>query len=377
VDTITHGIAGALVAKSLGSKRMDLAAVFALTLGSVFPDSDTFATYFYSDRIAYLTIHRGLTHSFVMLPLFAAALGVATALILRRKTRWFFFTACYAAGIALHILMDLITSFGTMIWDPISNVRAAWDITFIVDVVFTSIVLLPQLAAWAYSDRTRARRRRLGIWIGWTIAAVAVALAARAAAQVPISNPTIVAGIAMVGVIIWMPSLLGGFEWPRSTFCRIGVATFAVYMLACTVAHSVAISRVNAFASSLASSPERIAALPAPPSLLRWTGFVQTSDGVFQVPLNLADSTPLRAELFPNARANEYVEAAKQLNDVKTFLWFARFPWITYSQRGETNLVEFRDLQFLIVGRGNNSPFRLTVTFDNQGQVLGSKMIER
>ena len=52
-----------------------------------------------------------------------------------------------AVGIASHILFDSATSYGTRIWNPFSTDRVAWDFVFIIDFVFTAIVLLPQVAA--------------------------------------------------------------------------------------------------------------------------------------------------------------------------------------------------------------------------------------
>ncbi|MBI4465784.1 MAG: metal-dependent hydrolase, partial [Acidobacteria bacterium] len=332
MDTLTHGIAGALVAKSFFSEREGRLATWAVTLGSVFPDSDSIASLFTGNNLLRLEIHRGITHSFLALPVFALLLGGLTCLGTRQR-RWLYLSFLYGVGIALHILMDLITSFGTMIWAPLSRARAAWDLTFIIDLTFTSIVLLPQLLAWVYSDPQRALRRAALVWLGFTAGWMATARLA-SGLQVPFPTSTVVAASTIVAVLLWAPSLGGqGFGWRRSVYCRAGVAALAIYMGLCGIAHHTALGRVEDFAHRTGVTVERLAALPAPPSLWWWSGLVETPEGVYRIALDLAHPTPPAAvHFFANAEKNQYVEAAETLTDVKTYLWFARFPWITYQQ---------------------------------------------
>ena len=160
MDTITHGIAGALLGKGLFSGD-DLFAVrpmnrgrvvtWSLMLGAIFPDSDTFRGFFSSNEMLILTWHRSLTHSLVCLPFFALALAAVTRWICRWR-KWdapglATLTGIYAVGILSHILLDLVTSFGTMIWSPLQWSRPAWDLIFIVDFTFTAILLVPQFLA--------------------------------------------------------------------------------------------------------------------------------------------------------------------------------------------------------------------------------------
>jgi len=75
MDPITHGITGALVGKGFFSDRQGRVATFAATLGAVFPDVDLVAELASRDPMAIVKYHRGITHSFVALPFFAAALA--------------------------------------------------------------------------------------------------------------------------------------------------------------------------------------------------------------------------------------------------------------------------------------------------------------
>ena len=133
MDPVTHGIAGALLGKGFFSKRQERVAIFAATLGAVFPDVDIFAEAFSRDPLGIVKYHRAITHSFVGLPFFAILLALLTRALLRgssgagrafmtwNRRRWAMLTLIYGVGIASHILLDGMTSFGTRMWYPIST----------------------------------------------------------------------------------------------------------------------------------------------------------------------------------------------------------------------------------------------------------------
>lgn len=375
MDTITHGIAGALVAKSFFSEREGRFATLAMVAASVFPDSDILINLINHDQIAFLKTHRGVTHSLVALPVFALLLGCLTCLLARQRGKWLLFSGLCGVAIALHILMDLITSFGTMIWSPLSNVRVSWDITFIVDVVFTSIVLLPQLTAWVFSDPARARRRGFAVWLCMTVAGVtAASLASRI--QVPITGWTVATASVLIAAALWMPSLGGrGFAWRSSAYCRAGVAAMAIYLGLCAIAHQAALQRVEEFAKHSGMTVERLAAIPSPPSLLRWSGLVQSPKGIYWGSINLTHSIQPAYSFFPMAEDNQYLQTAEALADVKTYLWFARFPWVTYHQNDGIHVVEIRDAQFFWPPRGDTPPFTFRISLDGQGHVLSAALV--
>src|SRR6202041_1957745 len=183
MDTITHGIAGALIGKGFFSRRAARVAVFSASIGAMFPDIDVVAEAFARDPLAIVKYHRVITHSFFMLPFFAAALAWLTrggARFLKDRysqfnelesPSWAVLTLIYAIGIASHIILDGMTSFGTQMWYPFSRQRVAWDLLFIIDFCFTALVLLPQIVAWIYSRREKAAARAVAVWLVFSAAA--------------------------------------------------------------------------------------------------------------------------------------------------------------------------------------------------------------
>ncbi len=163
MDPLTHAVSGAVLARALPARPLPARKLALLMLLAMAPDADI-ALEAVSD-VAYLQYHRGVTHSLLMLPLWVWLLH---AMIRRRAggvPHWLI-----AAAIALHILLDLITSFGTMILAPVSDWRATLDLVFIIDPLLTAGILLPLLLTLAV--RAAPRRRALAalglLWIaGW------------------------------------------------------------------------------------------------------------------------------------------------------------------------------------------------------------------
>src|SRR5437016_12721455 len=171
MDTLTHALSGALLARATASEepraipRRIAAGFFACAA----PDLDF--VFGYAGPVEYLLNHRGITHSLVLLPLWALALSWLLARILREPRGWRALYGISALAIAAHIAGDVITSYGTMILAPLSDWRARIGTTFIVDLWFSGIIAAG-LAASAVLRRSR-----------WPAVAASAALAAYVVVQ--------------------------------------------------------------------------------------------------------------------------------------------------------------------------------------------------
>lgn len=153
MDTLTHALSGALLARATEPKSSTLPRATRMWLGfwaAAFPDSDFVLSFV--DPLLYLTTHRGLTHSIVLLPLWAVGLGLTFFLLLRRRYPWRTLAAVCLLGIGAHIVGDLITAFGTMLFAPLSDTRVAWPTTFIIDPYFTGIIVIGLIGAALWRD---------------------------------------------------------------------------------------------------------------------------------------------------------------------------------------------------------------------------------
>ena len=408
MDTITHGIAGALIGKAFfGGQdlfgRSTIAAgrgekngpdgtpghptvrgrivTWSLMLGAIFPDSDVLRDIFSHDRLLVVTWHRSITHSLVMLPLWVLLLSGITHAFARWR-KWeapslAMLSAIYAVGILSHILLDLPTSFGTMIWSPVEWSRPAWDLLFIVDFTFTAVLLAPQWLGWVYSQPERVRPRALGTWLVCMPVPMLVARIGEAA-DAPISRETVLGAMIVTTAAVLLPALRGwGLRRQYSWWNRSGVAAALAYLALTLFAHRVALARIQKFASLDHLQVESIGALPLPPSLWHWDGLVRSERGVYELRMDLgnrsAGGSDLLAEehrYYPDAPPNSYIEEAKRLPQVQKVLWFARFPVTRFYKEGSEAIVDFLDVRFSRSTAGRPLAFTYRVRFGADGSLL-------
>lgn len=139
-----------MLARALPGKPLPTRYVILLVLFTMAPDAD-FVLKFISDT-TYLQYHRGITHSVLLLPLWA---WLFYSLLPAKRAEQKLAPWLIGIAIAMHIFLDLITSFGTMLLAPVSDWRAALDLVFIIDPLFTACLLLPLLAAIFRPKKTR------------------------------------------------------------------------------------------------------------------------------------------------------------------------------------------------------------------------------
>jgi membrane-bound metal-dependent hydrolase YbcI (DUF457 family) len=397
MDTITHGIAGALIGKAMfrgedmfRSQPMNRGRIitWSLMLGAIFPDSDVLRDFFSSDKLLIVTWHRSLTHSLVMLPLWALVLAGLTRAFGRWR-KWeapslAALTGIYAAGILSHILLDLVTTFGTMIWSPLAWSRPAWDLVFIVDFTLTAIFLVPQLLAWVYAHPEKMRRRALGMWLVFMPAPFLIARIGEAAGA-SISDAVVLSALVIFSAIFLLPALRGwGLKIRPDRWNRAGLAGAMVYLGLTVFAHHAALARIQKFAQLDQLQVESIGALPLPPSLWHWDGLVRTERGVYELRMDLSDKRVNDGELltlehryFPDAPPNSYIEAARRLPEVQKVLWFARFPVTRFHKEGEEAVVEISDLRFARSRPGRPASFTYRVQFTADGNVVSKGWVTR
>src|ERR1700737_2016426 len=261
MDTITHGIAGALISKAVcgGDDLFSTRAMtkqrivtWSLMIGAIFPDADTIRDMLSTNEMLMITWHRSITHSLVCLPLWALMLAALTWWIARRfkweSPSYATLVGIYALGILSHIFLDLVTSFGTMIWSPLQWSRPAWDIIFIIDFSLSTLLLLPQMLAWAYQDHERHKKRVLVLWLILLPIPLLIAGFARSVGA-PISPSYVMGAEVLLSAAFLVPALSGwGVRVRHVSWNRAGLLATTCYILAAFYAHHALLARGKKFA---------------------------------------------------------------------------------------------------------------------------------
>jgi membrane-bound metal-dependent hydrolase YbcI (DUF457 family) len=365
MDTITHGLVGALIGKAFFAggvpaggpswrerpRSEGRVAILCATLGAMFPDIDVFVVFFTHDNLAFITRHRGVTHSLLMLVVWAVGLALLAGW-LARLAKWpappfAQLFSIFGVALASHIFLDLLTSWGTMVWSPLDHTRLAWDTLFIIDLTVTSIALVPQLSAWIHGGPKRPLWVAPAAWLALSAGTLALAPWVRSL-DVPFPNEA-AAGACLAFAVFLLAPLRhrGRSRFGRVIWCRIGVALLAAYIGFAAGMHTIALGQVRRFAAAEHIHYENLGALPLPPWPGRWAGLISTGEGVYRIQFNLLGGEIARLDIYHNARENRYVTEARALPGVQTFLWFARFPVFTYLEREGHPVVQISDARFI------------------------------
>lgn len=325
MDTLTHALSGALLARATEPKSPRAGQLPRRTRmwvgfwAAAFPDSDFVLRLI--DPLTYLTAHRGITHSVIILPLWALVLAFFFVVLARGKYTWRAFAGVCALGIGVHIAGDVITAFGTMVFAPFSGLRVSLPTTFIIDPYFTAIIVM-----------------------------------------------------GLIVSVIWKQTRLPAV---------LGLGVLAVYVGFQGILHQRAVTAGEAYVQDRKLRNARVQAIPQPFSPFNWMVVVQQNDVYHMAYVNLrrrgipdppADDASwwrhIDASYLPVERAiwkrvprfgdAAEVDLAKQAWHSKTLAAYRRFALFPAVYRinhdGEKRCVWFNDLRFALAGRP--MPFR-------------------
>ena len=173
MDTATQALLGAVVGQAGFSHKLGRRAMVFGALGGLVPDFDVLAMATHGPFAEFL-YHRGFTHSLWFGPVFGPLLGW----MIWRVYRWRGQSAPGEPGnraqlgawiglmiwaLLTHPLIDVFTPYGTQLFAPFWRHRTAINAVGIIDLGYSSILVVSLVAGLAWWGRTRRVRM-----IGWT-----------------------------------------------------------------------------------------------------------------------------------------------------------------------------------------------------------------
>ena len=241
MDSITHLFYGGAIAAAIAPPRHRRAALLAGAALNTLPDLDIIPLVLFGDPVAQMTCHRGMTHSWLVLPFVAWAIWAffrsRGGRVAQQPRRWFW--AIFVCLMA-HPLIDSFTVYGTQLLWPLPMRPLMWSSLFIIDPLFALPWLLACAIAWyagarAFGGRALVAGIAFGVaYVGWSLAAKSMvdreadrALAALGLADAPrFSVPT------PLNTLLWRVVAMtpGGYvEGFRSLAADRGPMTFRGY----------------------------------------------------------------------------------------------------------------------------------------------------
>jgi inner membrane protein len=339
MEPVTHFLTGATLARA-GFNRKTALATVTMTFAAEAADLDILA-YVKGSAFGFIQ-HRGITHTFIGIPVIAALvvglIWLLDALWQRfrraRKLpppsarRWglLYLFACIA-GLS-HILLDFTNNYGVRPFYPFSRQWYAWDIVFILEPLILAVLFAALVLPWIFGlvgQEIGVRQRGPG-GRGAAIAALLFILA------------------------LW------------------GVRDFE---------HRRALDALNAVEFHGEPS-HRVAAFPYMVNPFQWAGVAETSRAIISMHVD-----SLRPEVDPGNNAQTYYkpestgatqaarDAARNTALGRAYIEWARFPLVEaehLSTPAPADLVHFIDVRFLYPDEGRR-PLQAYVLLDSHLQV--------
>ncbi|CAM2006527.1 metal-dependent hydrolase [Acanthopleuribacter pedis] len=159
MDSLTQMVLGATVGEAVLGKKAGRRALFWGAFAGTVPDLDVLVYPLWND-VERLVLHRGFSHSLLVLALAAPLLGGAVKRIHGnldvswREWSWLMFWC-----LITHPLLDCFTTYGTQLAWPFSSYPVSWNSIFIIDPLYTLPLLFATITGlWSPKDRdTRTR----------------------------------------------------------------------------------------------------------------------------------------------------------------------------------------------------------------------------
>lgn len=363
MDTLTHALSGALLSRLIRTRapavpalaggpaagaatgRFSAAwdhapghtvpwqAVVAGTVAAAFPDIDAVSQLV--GEFTYLRHHRGITHSVLLAPLWAWLLAWLLAQCFARTRAqaggWKGLYAHTLGGVLIHIAGDWITQFGTMLLAPLSDARFGLGAVFIIDLVFSGILIAGLLLAALQPRRRWPAAAGLAAASLWVVVAWVGKQEAEAAGHAHARAQ----GLA-VQWIETMPRPASPFNWTVTVFDG----------------RDYHIAHINT---------RRLEPLVVGPDDF----FIRRFSAPYQP---VAQALWARRERFGGVAAPDWVGAAWSHESLATFRWFAQVPALALAlRRDNERCAVFHDLRFEFPGR-SESPFRYAVCLGEGGR---------
>ena len=180
MDSISQIVLGGAVAAAIAPRGHRRAALLAGAALGTLPDLDSFVLLALTDDpVALMTLHRGLSHSLLVLPLLGTLIWwlfkrFGKGRVAQAPLRWWW---AIVLALVTHPVLDAFTVYGTQVWWPFAPAPAVWGGVFIIDPLYTLPLLLACALAWFARARPLAGKAlAAGLvlstgYLGWSLLA--------------------------------------------------------------------------------------------------------------------------------------------------------------------------------------------------------------
>ncbi len=309
MDPITHALSGVLLKKASNYEKPGKGLTLFCSMSAMLPDIDILCR-LVSEEF-YLTHHRGVTHSIPGAAMLCLLFSFSCSKISPIKDFRLLFKLGLVA-VAIHLVFDLITSYGTQLLFPFMDGKFALDYVFIIDLSFSSILIVAIFLCYRPSLHT-----------------------ARAA--------------------------------------RLGFLVLGCYVAACGLSHELAMSSIKNWSKKIPGEKMGVSAIPQPFTLFNWAGIIETEGKYYHTFFNNLAWPEPEWTAFPKSGKSLYIELSENSEIVKKYRRFAKFPVVYYKKEGNYHMNEYLDIRFRTKQTNGRMPFLLRLVYKENGDLVSTK----
>jgi inner membrane protein len=307
MDPITHFASGALLSRSGFGPKYGRAAAFAVIGGAIFPDIDVFLLFF--NRMLAYKQHRGLTHSFIGLLIFPFIIAFFIYLIGKFKKYWHL-VGFFSLGMLVHICLDLLGSWGTQVFYPITDKRYSLDYVSFIDYYFMLIIFITLLISVRFKKK----------------------------------------GIKMA---------------------RIGLVVLGGYLALCITSHYIAQAKFKHILQNDNIHYTKVSTLPSfRGGPFNWRGIAESKSSFYRSETFHLFSNPIEVKKYKKEPTNKYIKIACQAEPVKLYLWYAEYPLFKTIHQSDNYIIRIWDLRYREPDKKYEESYGIQITIDNKGKIV-------
>jgi inner membrane protein len=365
MDPVTHSLTGAVLSRA-GLNRATPLATATLVLGANAPDID--GIIMLQGTYAALAARRGLTHgplALLLLPFVVAGVVLLYDRAWRRRrtptasaSRPLTVLGLAFVGVLTHAPLDWMNTYGIRLLMPFSERWFYGDALFIID-PWIWLLLAAPLVGLAVSRRGRT---------AWVLLGIAATLMVLLAPQVPLVARGVwvlaITAIAVRTAVAWRRprdhAAADGSGGRRgragAAVARVALAGMALYIAGMVAADRLGRRETGRAAAAAGFTVESLMVAPVPANPFAADLVVDSPDEYRLGRLDWFASPRVRwADSIPKGERTPEVLATLQLQQVRDFLRWSRYPYVEQRAVEDGHIVRFGDARYPTGRRGGLS----------------------
>lgn len=141
MDSLTQALLGAATFAAVKDRYIGKKSLFLGAVVGTIPDLDVFLSPFF-DEVAFLSVHRSISHSLLFSFLGALTFGLLAHQISKQKYKYKNWTLAFFLALFTHSLLDWCTTYGTKILSPFNGYLFSLNNIHVFEPIYTIILII-------------------------------------------------------------------------------------------------------------------------------------------------------------------------------------------------------------------------------------------